>query len=100
MLSLSFALGKLSTYSQVTKNADSYEYRLHQQYSEFIHLLFINKKIESEDDYQIFNTRGQFRDKAQSSYTTNQVNRDCQLNKISKRLIEKISKIIDFEINI
>lgn len=100
MLCLSFALGKLSTFEKVMGSTDSYEYRLHQKYVEFIHLLFINKKLESEEDYQIFNTRGQYPDKPQSSVVTKQENRDCQLHKLSKRLIEKICKIVDFEINI
>ena len=100
MLSVSFALGKLASFNNVTKVTESYEYKLHQQYCEFIHLLHINKKIESETDYLVFNTRNQRNDRPQSSYVTNSVNRDCQLNKLSKRLIEKICKIIDFEINI
>lgn len=77
MLSVSFALGKLASFNNVTKVSESYEYKLHQQYCEFIHLLHINKKIESETDYLVYNTRNQRNDRPQSSYVTNSINRDC-----------------------
>lgn len=45
MLCLSFALGKLTTYQQAAQNTTSMENKLYKMYNEYIHLLFINKKI-------------------------------------------------------
>lgn len=42
---MSYALGKLAKYDKVTKNRSSAEFKLHTIYNEYIHLLFINKKI-------------------------------------------------------
>ena len=49
---------------------------------EHIHLLFINKKIQSEDDYMIFNTKNIFKG-SPSMYIANEENRDYQLNQLS-----------------
>ena len=58
MLMMSYAIGKLAKYERVTKYRNSAEFKLHNIYNEYIHLLFINKKIQTEDDYQIFNVKG------------------------------------------
>ena len=84
----------------MTHNRASYENKLYQIYNEYIHLLFINKKIQSEDDYQIYNNKGLVPGLGAQECVTNQENRDCQINKLSMRLIEKINKMIDFEIGI
>lgn len=55
---MSYALGKLAKYERVMKNRSTSEFKLHNIYNEYIHLLFINKKIQTEDDYQIFNHKG------------------------------------------
>lgn len=97
MLSLSYGIGKLASFEQATQNRSSFEYKLYHMYNEYIHLLFINKKIQSEDDYQIFNTKAMFPSRPADECITNQENRDSQLNKLSNRLNESISKIIDCE---
>ena len=60
MLCLSYALGKISSYEhcvQRGKSTENWEQKLFNNYTEHFHLLFINKKIQSEEDYAIFNTK-------------------------------------------
>jgi len=45
MLCLSFVLGKLAQYENVTKDRNTVEHKLYQIYNDYIHILFINKKI-------------------------------------------------------
>lgn len=77
MLSISYALGKLGGPS-VKENASTAEAKMLDKYEQHFHMLKINKKIQSEIDYQIFNERGEV--------VTNEINRDYQLNELSKRL--------------
>lgn len=86
MLCLSYALGKLANFDLTTQNRSSSENKLYHLYNEYIHLLFINKKIHSEDDYHIFNTRGTMPGRPLDDFITNQENRDGQINKLSSRL--------------
>ena len=55
---------------------------------EHIHLLYINKKIQTEDDYQIFNSKGLLPQYPLSHYIINEENRDYQLSQLSRRLQE------------
>ena len=41
-------------------NNRSPDHKLYTSYCDHIHLLFINKKIQSENDYLIYNTRNTF----------------------------------------
>ena len=86
MLCMSYALGKLAKYERVTKNRSTAEFKLHSIYNEYIHLLFINKKIQTEDDYQIFNHRGLMPQYPPDQYINNEENRDFQLGQLSRRL--------------
>ena len=98
MLSMSYALGKMAKYERVTKNRSSAEYKLHNIYNEYIHLLFINKKIQTEDDYQIFNHKGLMPQYPADHFINNEENRDFQLGQLSRRLQENCFKILDQEL--
>lgn len=98
MLCMSYGIGKLANYDQAIKNRSSPEHKLHDTYSEYIHLLYINKKIQTEDDYQIFNSKGLLPQYPLSHYIINEENRDYQLSQLSRRLQENCYKIIDQEI--
>lgn len=100
ILGLSYTLGKLAGYDQAVGNRQTMESKLHTAYLEHIHLLFINKKIQCEDDYLIFNTKGVVSQLDTSAYIANEENRDYQLNQLSKRLRDNINRIVDNEIEL
>ena len=77
MLSISYGLGKLALAS-MKESSSSPEAKMLEKYTRHFHMLKINKKIQSEVDYKIFNERGEV--------ITNEINRDYQLNGLSKRL--------------
>ena len=77
MLSISYGLGKLALAS-MKEGSSSPEAKILEKYTRHFHMLKINKKIQSEVDYKIFNERGEV--------ITNEINRDYQLNGLSKRL--------------
>lgn len=100
ILGLSYTLGKLAGYDQTVGNRQTLESKLHTAYLEHIHLLFINKKIQCEDDYLIFNTKGIVTQLEMTAYIANEENRDYQLNQLSKRLKDNINRIVDNEIEV
>lgn len=100
MLCQSYLLGKLSSFDKVTVNSKSPDHKLYTSYCDHIHLLHINKKIQSENDYLIFNHKNTFPQYPKSSYIVNEENRDYQISQLSKRLKENIFKILDQEIEI
>jgi len=57
-------------------NRGSWENKLLNLYEEHIHLLFINKKVQNEDDYLIFNIKNQFPQFESTHYVANEENRD------------------------
>lgn len=77
MLCQSYAIGYFSNYGDAVQNP-CWENKLHNSYMEHIHLLFINKKIENEDDLMIFN--------ANSKVITDEESRDYLINQLSGRL--------------
>ena len=62
------------------------------KYSEHFHMLQINKKIESELEYRVFNDAGQV--------ITNELNRDYQVNELSKRLGRILEDTLKQEISL
>ena len=56
ILCQSFALGRVAGYD-LCMTRGSWESKLLNIYQEHIHLLCINKKIQNEDDYLIFNSK-------------------------------------------
>jgi len=57
VLCQSYAIGRVAGYTRAVLGRQSWENKLYSAYIEHIHLLYINKKIQSEDDYLIFNTK-------------------------------------------
>jgi len=53
----SYSIGMHAGYARAVLDKQSWENKLYNTYVEHIHLLYINKKIASEDDYLIFNTK-------------------------------------------
>jgi len=80
MLCQSYLLGKLSTFENAVLNQKSADNKLYNSYTEHIHLLFINKRIYSEVDYFIFNTKNSFSQYPSSAYIVNEENRDYQIS--------------------
>lgn len=56
ILCQSQAIGKFSNHD-LSVNQPTWDNKLYQCYMEHIHLLYINKKIQSEEDYFIFNIK-------------------------------------------
>jgi hypothetical protein len=56
ILCQSQAIGKFSNHD-LSVNQPTWDNKLYQCYMEHIHLLYINKKIQSEEDYFIFNVK-------------------------------------------
>ena len=97
VLCQSYSIGMHAGYARAVLDKQSWENKLYNSYNEHIHLLYINKKIASEDDYLIFNTKNQFSQLEQGKYVANEENRDYQLNQLSKRLRENCLKIVESE---
>jgi hypothetical protein len=55
MLCQTHSLGVVAGYSDCVKNKKSWAHMLYQTYMQHLHLLDVNKKIESEQFYWIFN---------------------------------------------
>ena len=53
----SYSLSTYSEFENAVNSPGSWENKLYKSYSEHIHMLFINKKIQSEADYMIYNTK-------------------------------------------
>jgi len=66
VLCQSYSIGVHAGYARAILDKQSWENKLYNSYVEHIHLLYINKKIASEDDYLIFNTKNQFNQLEQS----------------------------------
>lgn len=91
ILSISYALGKLNM-AQVKENSSSPEAKMLDKYEQHFHMLKINKKIQSELDYKIFNDRGEV--------ITNEINRDYQLGELSKRLQKILDDLLKSELQL
>ena len=59
MLCQSHSLGVVAGYENIKQQRDSAQ--LLSLYQDHIHLLHINKKIESQEDYKIFDEQGEFK---------------------------------------
>ena len=75
ILAMSYAIGRFGGFEQSVQSPKTWENKLFNSYTEHIHLLFINKKIQCEDDYLIFNSK-LLHPVPQSAYISNEDNRD------------------------
>ena len=94
----SYSLGCYTDYNTAVDNTASWENKLYRAYQEHIHLLFINKKIQNEDDYMIFNTKKTIPGLEADAVIVNQPNRDYQLNQLSQRLEQNCLALIENEL--
>jgi hypothetical protein len=100
ILGSSYPIGVIAGYNKAVLERKSWENKLFNAYMEQIHLLFINKKIQSEDDYLIFNSKNQFMNYPEAQYVANEENRDYQLNQLTKRLQTNCLRIVNAEIDL
>ncbi len=88
----------LAGYEACATDKGSWEHALYSAYQEHIHVLFINKKVNSEDDYAIFNSKKTFCDVQEGEYVANEANRDFQIAFMSKLIKENSLKILEQEV--